>query len=291
MKILSAVTMSIVIGAGFGVLPTQADATTVSEIAAKLSGKGMSIKDKKRELLRQAREKIDPITTGSVRSNNEFDARGVVTPNAEVTLGAGISAKIEKLPFKEGQNFRKGDILVGFDCGGPQAQLRGANTPLTKAASMYNSKQRLQSRGAAGSQDVREAAADVATAKAEVDTLKETIRHCNIQAPFGGRIVERHAETFEIPAASAPILTVVDDSNLELDLIVPSSWLRWVRKGTDFEFQIDELGKSYRARVLRMGAKVDAVSQTIKMTGMFVSRPDHVLAGMSGTATFNPPSN
>ena len=63
MKILSAVTMSIVIGAGFGVLPTQADATTVSEIAAKLSGKGMSIKDKKRELLRQAREKIDPITT------------------------------------------------------------------------------------------------------------------------------------------------------------------------------------------------------------------------------------
>ena len=80
-------------------------------------------------------------------------------------------------------------------------------------------------------------------------------------------------------------------SELELDLIVPSNWLRWVNRGTTFIFSVDELGQEYKARVTRLGAKVDAVSQTIKLTGSFVVRPQSVLAGMSGTATFAPPTN
>ena len=98
-------------------------------------------------------------------------------------------------------------------------------------------------------------------------------------------------DPFEIPAANAPVMTVVDDSSLELDLIVPSTWLRWVKPGSEFDFSIDELGTSFRAKVARLGAKVDAVSQTIKITGVFINRPDSVLAGMSGTARFPTPSN
>ncbi|MEN0040404.1 MAG: efflux RND transporter periplasmic adaptor subunit [Pseudomonadota bacterium] len=232
---------------------------------------------------------IDRMTTGSVASANQYDARGVVMPNAEVTLGAGIAASIQSMPFKEGATFRKGDNLVAFDCGRQEADLRGAQASLGKAASNYSSKKRLQARGAAGSQEVKDAAADVAAAKANTDALSQVITLCRIDAPFNGRVVERHAETFEIPAANAPVLTVVDDSALELDLIVSSKWLRWIKPGTTFDFAVDELGTTFRAQVARLGAKVDAVSQTIKLTGTFVKRPQNVLAGMSGTATFAPP--
>ena len=235
--------------------------------------------------------KIDKTTTGSIKSGDQFDARGVVIPNAEVTLGAGVAAKIDQMPFKAGQEFRKGEALVVFDCARQLADLRGAKANLGKATTYFLGKKRLQSRGAAGGQEVNEAAADVAAETAAMDGLNEVISLCRIDAPFNGRVVERHAETHEIPAANAPILTVVDDSALELDLIVPSTWLRWVTKGTTFDFEVDELGQSYKARVDRLGAKVDSVSQTIKITGIFVSRPDTVLAGMSGTARFAPPTN
>jgi RND family efflux transporter MFP subunit len=234
---------------------------------------------------------VDKSKTSSVETKDKYDARGVVVPNAEVTLAAGVSAKIDQLPFKAGEKFRKGDLLVGFNCARQQADLRGAKASLGKVSSFYQGKKRLKARGAAGGQEVREAAADVATATATVDGLREIITLCNISAPFNGRVVERHAETFEIPATSAPILTVVDDSALELDLIVPSKWLRWVKTGSTFDFAVDELGKSYKARVARLGAKVDAVSQTIRLTGSFVTRPGTVLAGMSGTAKFAPPTN
>ena len=239
----------------------------------------------------KSQAKVDTITTGSIKSASEYDARGVVMPNAEITLGAGVAAKIKLMPFKAGQSFRKGESLVVFDCARQLADLRGAKATFGKTISFYDGKKRLKSRGAAGGQEVREAAADVATARATVDGLQEVLSLCKIDAPFNGRVVERHAETHEIPAANAPIMTVVDDSALELDLIVPSTWLRWVQKGTNFEFAVDELGRSYKARVDRLGAKVDAVSQTIKITGVFATRPSNVLAGMSGTAKFAPPTN
>lgn len=253
----------------------------------------MKLLQETREKLAE-RESIDQTTTGSIdatQGKDDYEARGVIKPNAEVTLAAGVAARVEKLPFKDGQSFKKGDELVVFDCGRQSAELRGANAGLSKATTAYLGKKRLKARGAAGAQEVREASADVAGAKAAVDALKEVISLCKIAAPFDGRVVERHAQPHESPAPNAPILTVVDDSNLELDLIVPSKWLRWVSKDSEFDFEVDELGQSFKARVVRLGAKVDAVSQTIKLTGMFVTRPTSVLAGMSGSARFVPPTN
>ena len=248
-------------------------------------------KDERRKLLRDAKARLDTNSTGSITSANQYDARGVVKPKAEVTLGAGIAAKIDALPYKDGERFKEGDMLVSFDCARQRADLRGANAGLQKTTSLYKNKQRLKKRGAAGAQEVSDAESDVLASKANVDSLQEVVRMCSIHAPFEGRVVERHASQFEIPAANAPIITVVDDSALELDLIVPSRWLRWVSQGSEFEFDVDELGRSYKARIVRLGAKVDAVSQTIKLTGTFVARPDNVLAGMSGTAKFSPPTN
>ncbi len=264
-------------------------AASASDAVGKLSGK---LSSKKIQVTRKKRPaNVDPIITGSLQSGGKHDARGVVVPNAEVTLAAAVSTRIERMPFKAGQAFRKGDVLIQFDCKRQLADLRGAKAALNKASTFYAGKRRLKARGAAGGQEVREASSDVAAAKASVDGLNEVIGLCKIEAPFSGRVVERHAETHEIPAINAPVLTVVDSSKLELDLIVPSTWLRWVKEGTKFEFAVDELGQRFPARVERLGAKVDPVSQTIKLTGVFSARPNRVLAGMSGTAKFVPPSN
>jgi len=267
--------------------PAYAEST--ADAVSKLTQKTPA--SKKIRVKRKRAGNVDRLTTGSIKSDGKFDARGVVVPNAEVTLAAAVSTRIERMPYKSGQSFDQGDTLIQFDCKRQQADLRGAKAALGKAASFYNGKKRLKARGAAGGQEVREAAADVAAATASVDSLNEVIGLCKIAAPFSGRVVERHAETHEIPAINAPIMTVIDSSTLELDLIVPSTWLRWVQEGTKFEFAVDELGQRYPARVARLGAKVDPVSQTVKLTGVFAARPKRVLAGMSGTAKFVPPTN
>ena len=94
---------------------------------------------------------------------------------------------------------------------------------------------------------------------------------------------------FETPSPNQPLMQIIDDSALELHVIVPSKWLVWLDKGEIFQFAVDETATSHTARVSRVGASVDAVSQTIKVIGVFDERPDRVLSGMSGQAIFTVP--
>jgi len=221
---------------------------------------------------------------------NALTARGVVIPNAEVTFSSEIVAQIIELPVKAGDVFKKGAKLVRFDCAKYDAELRGSMAIEGKQLLILNNRKKLKKRNAASAFEVAEAGADFQTAKAQVDSLKQTLRFCLVEAPFSGRVLELHADRYEMPSANVPLLTVVDDSILELDLIVPSKWLRWLTVGTGFSFDVDETGKTYQANIIRLGAKIDAVSQTIKITGKFDQRPERVLPGMSGVAHFNLPT-
>jgi multidrug efflux pump subunit AcrA (membrane-fusion protein) len=52
---------------------------------------------------------------------------------------------------------------------------------------------------------------------------------------------------------------------------------------------VDELATHHEARVERIGAAVDPVSQTIEIFAVFIAQPPSLKPGMSGVATFSPP--
>ncbi len=217
-------------------------------------------------------------------------ARGVVMANAEVTFRSDLAAPVNGLPIKAGNAFKIGDELISFDCGKQNADTRGAQELENKQMLIFENRKKLELRNAASAFEVADARADYLIAKARTDSLKQVSRFCKIDAPFDGKVLELHAAKFETPGVNTPLITVVDDSRLELDLIVPSKWLRWLTVGSNFDFEVEETGKTYTASILRLGAKIDAVSQTIKITGSFNARPARVLPGMSGVARFDPPT-
>ncbi|MFT7576275.1 MAG: membrane fusion protein (multidrug efflux system) [Alphaproteobacteria bacterium] len=79
---------------------------------------------------------------------------------------------------------------------------------------------------------------------------------------------------------------MVSETKFEIELIVPSHWLRTIGIGAAFKFTVDELGATYTGKLIRLGAAVDPVSQTIKIIGTFDTKPSKVLSGMSGSALF-----
>ena len=84
------------------------------------------------------------------------------------------------------------------------------------------------------------------------------------------------------------VLDIIDDSTLELEFIVPSRWLIWLKPGHRLNAAIDETRKSYPVRLLRIAAKADPVSQTVKCVGVVDGRFPELLAGMSGRVLLNP---
>ena len=119
--------------------------------------------------------------------------------------------------------------------------------------------------------------------------LAVRVRDCRILAPFDGRVAEMKARTFETATPNQPLMRLVGTEDLEIELIVPSGWLRWLKEGHPLQARIDETETEHGATVARIAPMVDAVSQTVKIIARFARSNRAVLPGMSLSATFPAP--
>ncbi|EON11588.1 hypothetical protein C266_20264 [Pandoraea sp. SD6-2] len=204
----------------------------------------------------------------------------------QVEVSSEISAKIASLPLRDGDAFRAGQTLVTLDCSLFNAQLRKAQADADGARELLETNRKLQALRSIGDLEVQQAQAKQKATAADVTYMQATVRKCAITAPFDGRVSKRSAAPQQFAEPGKPLLTIVDTSHLELKMIVPSKWLAWLKAGHALSVQVDEVGKTYPAKVARIGARVDPVTQTVDVTAALNGSAPELLPGMSGWATF-----
>jgi RND family efflux transporter MFP subunit len=212
--------------------------------------------------------------------------RGVVKATAQATLASQVQGRISRLPFKEGQRFKKGALLVALDCSKYEAELASAQAEHRGKKRTYENNLRLAEHQAVGKLELEISQAEAEKAFAAVKAAQVNVSGCTVRAPFPGRVVKMIVNEHENVFPNDQLISLLDDSLLEIELILPSKSLAWLKVGTPFEYAVDETGIRYPAVVQDIGANVDPASQTVKVKGLFRAQPDNVLAGMSGTASF-----
>lgn len=216
------------------------------------------------------------------------DIRAQLLPRRYTTVAAEIGAKISQLPIAEGGVFRAGQTLVSFDCSLQRAQMEKAKAELKGAEQAFKTNQRLAELNSVGKLDLDMADANVGKARAEVGATQAVLSKCQVSAPFSGRVAEQKVREQQFVQAGQPLLDIIDDSVLELEFLVPSRWLAWLKVGGKFDVQIDETGKSYPARFIRIGARVDPISQSVKVAAAIHGQFPELVAGMSGKVQISP---
>ncbi|MEO0328862.1 MAG: efflux RND transporter periplasmic adaptor subunit [Pseudomonadota bacterium] len=219
-------------------------------------------------------------------AQDDLIARGVVQPKARNTVAVDLAARVTTIPFRNGENFQKGDILIAFDCRRQKLQHKAALANKSAEEALLKQAKTLKSHNAGGQTAVKVSAAKAESTLAEAEMIALQLEQCEVKAPFSGRIIERLVEPFDLPQPNEPLLKIVDDGILEIELLVPSKWLHWLKAGVAFEFLVEDARASYRSEVTQVAAIVDPISQTIKINAVFLEPPENVLSGMSGTARF-----
>lgn len=212
--------------------------------------------------------------------------RVLVAAEGESVLAAQMDGRIVSISAMMGDRIKKGQALLRFDCDEQEARLNMAKAERDGAQQVYDAKKKLEAMHSASLLEVSQSAAEAAKFKAQVELFQAQIRLCNINAPFSGRVTKLRIKPFESVAVGQPLIEVVNDERLKVQLNIPSIWLRHVKVNNPFGVHIDETGKTYQARVRRINGKVDAVSQSIEIEGELQGTTDDLLPGMSGTATF-----
>ena len=228
--------------------------------------------------------------TPSVRPALERqEIRAQLLPRRYTTLAAEIGAKVSTITVSEGGAFRSGQVLLGFDCTLQKAQLDKAQAELEAAEQTMQANLRLEQLNSVGQLELDLSKSAVSKARAEVGASKAVMAKCQVAAPFAGRVAEQKVREQQYVQPGQALLDILDDSVLELEFLVPSAWLRWLKVGGSFEVQIDETRKTYPARFIRIGARVDPVSQSVKVAAAINGKPAELMAGMSGKVLLNPP--
>ena len=217
-----------------------------------------------------------------------FDVRVQLIARKTTILSSEIAGKIQQLPVREGEGFREGEEIVAIDCAAYRARHAQVSAQVNRAARKLEAQRLLDMRGASGKAELDLAEIDLDAARAEQELAWLDVSRCSIKAPFSGRVAERKVQSFQYVTVGQPIIDILSDRDLELEMLAPSRFLSWLRPGTAFVLRIDELGRDFPAAVTRIGPRIDPVSQSVKVFGRIQGEFADLVPGMSGIARLTP---
>ena len=219
-------------------------------------------------------------------SAEEMEARALVNATEKVSISSEIAARVESINFFLGDPFKKGDVLVSFDCEIYKAQRDVIKAEYTSASIQLESDKELLDMRSIGKLQYQLTVSNYEKAKAELNIANLNLDRCEIIAPYDGKVMDVYTSVFSSIEQRQPLMDIVGDGLLEAEIVVPSSWLKWLKKDHAIKIIIDETGETLDATVISLGAAVDAASQTIELKAQFNKKYNKLIPGMSGIVKF-----
>ncbi len=239
---------------------------------------GPSAEEKKKEAPPLAFLPADIVRLSPERLAVELSMPGTLQPLSQATVRSKLSAEVRRLSVREGDRVSAGQVIAEFDT----AQLRHqmaertatlesaraqlAQTERTRQTNAQLVKQSFISQNAFDTADdaYRAQAAAVEAAVAQLAQTRLQLNDVVVQAPISGFVARRHVQPGEKVAFDAPLIHIIDLSQLEVQAQVPVADVTQIARGAEVDVEIEGIaGRSYRGRIDRINPTADAGSRMI----------------------------
>ncbi len=87
---------------------------------------------------------------------------------------------------------------------------------------------------------IGEATADLKSAEADLELGEIALANTKIRAPYDGVIVERHSEAGAYLRDGDPVVTILDDNNMEIEADVPANRVAGLTEGRELDAKIED---------------------------------------------------
>ena len=221
-----------------------------------------------------------------LNANENQTARAVIISLDRTVLSSEIAGEIIELSKFEGDSFKKGESLIKIDCSIYKAQKRKIDIEKNIANLELEKNKKLDTFGSIGTFEVQISQENVNKQKAESDIVAINVSRCDIKAPFDGRIASKKVAKHQNIKPQDELLEIVSVDNLEAKVVVPSSWLVWLKRGMDLDLNIDETKTTVKAQIVQIDSIVDPTSQSITLRAKLLKPFENIIPGMSATANF-----
>lgn len=210
----------------------------------------------------------------------------ILEPIKQATIYTLINTRVVSLPFKLGDSFRKGDVLIQFDNKVIEATLKKTESTLQKAKEDVKVKKALEKDHLISSYDLLDSMASLANAEMDNEIAKQSMDESQLRAPFDGKVSALNIHLFEIPPHDRPVMEIINDQMLIANFLVPSRYISRAKVGVPVYIRINDTHDIVTATIKHVSPNVNAASGTIKIEAELRNPSGNIKSGMASQAAF-----
>jgi len=227
--------------------------------------------------------------------SSELLLPGTVQAVSQATVRSKVSAEVRMVSVREGDRVRAGQVLAEFDTAQLRMQLAErqatlesaraqlAQTERTREVNAQLVKQNFISQNAFDTADAahRAQVAAVAAAQAQFEQSRLLVSDAVVHAPISGLVSKRHVQPGEKVAFDAPLMSIVDLAQLEVQAQAAVSDIPQVTTSARAEVEIEGLAdRTFIGRVERINPAAEPGSRTINVYVALPNENSLLKAGM-----------
>jgi membrane fusion protein (multidrug efflux system) len=224
---------------------------------------------------------VDVAKVSSTRLVDDVNAVGTLRSNEAVVVRPEVAGRITRLNFSDGQQVKKGQLLVGFDASVNQAEVLQAKAELSIAKANFNRNEDLARQKFISERAKDESEANVQVLEAKLALAQARLSKLEIRAPFSGIVGIRNVSVGDYVKDGADLINLEDISSVKVDFRVPEKYADLAKKGQVLEIMVDALpGKSFRAKVDAIDPQVDSSGRSASLRGRIENPEGKLKPGM-----------
>lgn len=194
----------------------------------------------------------------------EVEALGTVKSRESVVLSAKVTEKVEQVHFRDGQQVRRGDLLVTLRSGEQQAKVRAARANLEEQQREYRRIEGLVRRNTIARSELDRLQTDIEVARAVLAQNQAELEARTIQAPFAGVLGFRQISPGALLTPGTVITTLDDLAIVKLDFAVSEQFIGQLNVGSVIEGRVAAFPEQrFTGRVTGVDSRVNPLTRAI----------------------------
>jgi RND family efflux transporter MFP subunit len=189
------------------------------------------------------------------------------------SLSARITASVVDLPFREGERFAAGAVVVRLDDAALRSAVAAAESGASAARAESARMESLRARGASTPREAEEAASRAAAAEAALLAARDNLAYAVLRAPFAGVVAARPASVGDVVSPGAPLVEIEGEGGFELHATLEAEQAGLVRPGIEGRASVDGLATPLTARLTSVSPAGDPATHRFEVKADLPSAP------------------
>jgi RND family efflux transporter MFP subunit len=216
-----------------------------------------------------------------------IEIQGIVEADKNVMITSEIPAIIKKIHVREGQEVKKGTLMVTLDDEMINNQIKELQTQLRLAEYVYEKQTNLRKENIGSELDYEKAKNSKEYLESALRTAEAQKGKAKITAVYDGIVDEIFQKQGELTSPQMPLIRFVSLGKVSIVVDVPESYLNRIKEGDLVSVNFDDLGKTYNSKITNRGSFIEPLNRTFKITIDLPANGDNLLPNLIGVVKIN----